>query len=294
MKGTTTLHVVLGLVLDDHGNALFTRRHDPDIPEYDGYLEIPGGKVEPGETSDQAARREVLEETGFSTSPFLRVPFTFPKKLPQKSPPLVIEVECWLCRLDSPNPVRPHEAHQEPRWIPTGSAPLDQIMPGSREFLMWAVKSPNSPTHSSPSRYGIELEAVDPERNKNRNYFLEFGFDPTADCAPFRVTRMWGRIDTSWSVGKTNRFENMADALKFLEDSINKRRRNGYQVVCSAADHPVRSWLEQSGIPFGDRQYQPTLPLIDEEPLPMLYFVSKSDSIKSESTATSLNASTAS
>lgn len=37
---------------------------EPDFPEYG--IQVPGGTMEPGETPDEAARREFLEETGLT------------------------------------------------------------------------------------------------------------------------------------------------------------------------------------------------------------------------------------
>ncbi|MGF1531121.1 MAG: NUDIX domain-containing protein [Puniceicoccaceae bacterium] len=49
------------LVLDGGGRGLFTvRQKDPRA----GYYDLPGGFVDPGESLEEAARREVLEEVG--------------------------------------------------------------------------------------------------------------------------------------------------------------------------------------------------------------------------------------
>jgi ADP-ribose pyrophosphatase YjhB (NUDIX family) len=54
------------VVLDDAGRLLLIRRgHDPHA----GLWSLPGGRVEDGETDEQAVRREVLEETGLSVRP---------------------------------------------------------------------------------------------------------------------------------------------------------------------------------------------------------------------------------
>jgi 8-oxo-dGTP diphosphatase len=51
------------VVRDDHGRLLLVRRaNEPSA----GLWSLPGGRVEPGETADRAAAREVLEETGLS------------------------------------------------------------------------------------------------------------------------------------------------------------------------------------------------------------------------------------
>ena len=53
---------VAGLLLDDLGRVALVRKNRPDWQA--GRLNAIGGKVEPGETSHQAMRREFREETG--------------------------------------------------------------------------------------------------------------------------------------------------------------------------------------------------------------------------------------
>lgn len=49
------------VVLDDAGRLLLIQRgHEPAK----GSWSVPGGRVEPGETDEQAVRREIAEETG--------------------------------------------------------------------------------------------------------------------------------------------------------------------------------------------------------------------------------------
>jgi len=49
------------VVRDKEGRLLLVRRgHEPAL----GTWSLPGGRIEPGETPEQAAAREVLEETG--------------------------------------------------------------------------------------------------------------------------------------------------------------------------------------------------------------------------------------
>lgn len=53
-----TIHVVAA-VLEHDGRIFATQR---GYGEFKGYWEFPGGKIEPGETPQQALRREIREE----------------------------------------------------------------------------------------------------------------------------------------------------------------------------------------------------------------------------------------
>lgn len=56
--------VAVGVLIDAEGRFLLTSR--PDGKVYAGYWEFPGGKLEAGETVEQALRRELHEEIGIT------------------------------------------------------------------------------------------------------------------------------------------------------------------------------------------------------------------------------------
>jgi 8-oxo-dGTP diphosphatase len=56
--------VAVGVLIDGQGRFLLTSR--PAGKVYAGYWEFPGGKVEPGESIEQALRRELHEELGIT------------------------------------------------------------------------------------------------------------------------------------------------------------------------------------------------------------------------------------
>ena len=56
--------VAVGVLIDPDGRFLITSR--PEGKVYAGHWEFPGGKVEPGESVEQALQRELHEELGIT------------------------------------------------------------------------------------------------------------------------------------------------------------------------------------------------------------------------------------
>ena len=61
------VEVAVGILIRPDGDFLLTSR--PPGKVYEGYWEFPGGKIEQGETVEQALRRELLEEIGITIGP---------------------------------------------------------------------------------------------------------------------------------------------------------------------------------------------------------------------------------
>ena len=61
------VEVAVGVLIRPDGDFLLTSR--PPGKVYEGYWEFPGGKLESGETVEQALRRELQEEIGITIGP---------------------------------------------------------------------------------------------------------------------------------------------------------------------------------------------------------------------------------
>lgn len=120
--------VVGGAVLHE-GRLLAARRSAP--PELAGRWELPGGKVEPGESPDAALVRELREELGVEAEAVGRIPGAWPIR-----PGLVLHV--WTVRLVSGTP-RPLQDHDTLRWLAPAEAGgvdwLDQDLPAVAEAV---------------------------------------------------------------------------------------------------------------------------------------------------------------
>lgn len=101
------LHVVVA-VIKESGRVLIAKR--PSSAHQGDLWEFPGGKIEPGESSEQALERELREEVGITVTqyrPLIRIPYDYPERK--------VLLDVWLV---SEFQGTPYGAEgQELRWI---------------------------------------------------------------------------------------------------------------------------------------------------------------------------------
>ncbi|WP_081578174.1 (deoxy)nucleoside triphosphate pyrophosphohydrolase [Austwickia chelonae] len=98
--------------LDQPTQLLSARRNGP--PALAGRWELPGGKVEPGESWESAAHREIREELGVDIRLGDFLPGPGPGQLWRLGPRHVMAV--WLAEATLGTP-RAHQDHDEIRWL---------------------------------------------------------------------------------------------------------------------------------------------------------------------------------
>ena len=133
--------VAVGVLIDGEGRFLLTSR--PEGKVYAGYWEFPGGKFEPGETLEQALRRELHEELGITIAaahPWQQEVFDYPHA----------RVRLHFCKVyEWMGDFEMREA-QRMTWqtLPVQVAP---VLPGTVPVLAWfaAERGFKGPTHSS-------------------------------------------------------------------------------------------------------------------------------------------------
>ena len=133
------VEVAVGVLVRGDGAFLLTSR--PEGKVYAGYWEFPGGKVEAGETIEQALRRELLEEIGIT------IGAVHPWKVEVVDYPHAL-VRLNFCKVfDWSGELRMHEG-QSFAWenLPVQVGP---VLPGTFPVLQWFAQDRGftGPTH---------------------------------------------------------------------------------------------------------------------------------------------------
>lgn len=126
----TPVDVAVGVLIDRDGRFLLTSR--PQGKVYAGYWEFPGGKLEPGETVEQALRRELHEELGIVIGAVQRWRselYDYPHALVRLH---FCKVHEWTGRFEM-------RERQDMRWqtLPVQVRP---VLPGTVPVLRWLAE----------------------------------------------------------------------------------------------------------------------------------------------------------
>ena len=131
--------VAVGILLRADGALLLSTR--PPGKAYAGYWEFPGGKIEAGESVEQALRRELIEELGITIGPAQAW------KVTEHNYPHALVRLHW-CKVDQWTGEFEMREGQSMAWQ---HWPLDVrlILPGALPVLQWLAEERGQPFDAS-------------------------------------------------------------------------------------------------------------------------------------------------
>lgn len=124
----TIKHVVIGIVFNAHQQVLVAER--PLGKPYAGYWEFPGGKVETGETAQQALARELWEEVDITIDPLVITPLI---QVRQTLPEDIFWLDTWIIKQFQGQP-KPKE-NQQLRWVALDALTQLQFPPANEMII---------------------------------------------------------------------------------------------------------------------------------------------------------------
>ena len=119
------IEVVAAIIRDDEGRIFATQR---GYGEWKDWWEFPGGKMEAGETPEEALRREIWEEleTRISVGRLVEI-------VEYDYPSFHLTIHCYHCRVESGElHLKEHEAA---RWLTKEQLDSVQWLPADKDLI---------------------------------------------------------------------------------------------------------------------------------------------------------------
>jgi 8-oxo-dGTP diphosphatase len=227
--------------------VLLVRRKEAEQKEIHLMWELPGGKVDFGETAEQALVREVQEETGCQVEIVGLIPFSYATEWMYESFTQHTVIYCYECKVRERSEGEAPEDHKikEVRWFAFDEIDFSRVLPGSREFI-WQVGKQHSIDLSGfkPTVAYAYLTHIEPSKNINRFYSIVLQIDPGAEY-PYIVTTRRGRLGSE-GPGRpmVERFVSDNEARSEILRRLKRRRQHKYLLNDYSDNFPLKDFLE--------------------------------------------------
>jgi 8-oxo-dGTP diphosphatase len=143
--------------------VLLAIRHAPGVPGLDGRWELPGGKIEFGETPDQALVREIREEIAAEIEPLRLLPYLHTNIWEYEHSISHVVLAGYECQMKAGTELT---ETNEVRWFDLDTINFARTLPGTQEFIDLAVQS------DWLDRLCIKLESVDKAANLTKHFVI--------------------------------------------------------------------------------------------------------------------------
>ncbi|MFA5961896.1 MAG: NUDIX domain-containing protein [Parcubacteria group bacterium] len=141
MESKRQLSVVIALIRNAKGKILLQRRVDPLIPSADGKWEFPGGRIDYGESPEEAIKRECMEEIGCEIEIVRLIPCVQSTIWPRSDGDSQhVLVFCYKAKLKKGTPVPGDKKVSEVKWFSNEEINTVDTLSGIKEFVKLSKK----------------------------------------------------------------------------------------------------------------------------------------------------------
>lgn len=218
-KTTKILTVVCACIRRDGGKqVLLAVRHAPGMQAMDGRWELPGGKIEFGETPDRAIVREIREELGLEIEPLRLLPHLHTNIWEYEHAIYHVVLAGYDCALKTGSEL---EDTVEARWFNVQEIDFSTTLPGTREFISLAIN------RDWFDRLCIKLELSDPSSHTTRHFTL--AAQPTL-FSQYGLVKYWGTLG-GYTRLKHEEFDSPKQMDARILEVVRQRLSHGYHLT---------------------------------------------------------------
>ena len=218
-KTRKSVTVVAACILRPGGReVLLSIRRAPGVLGLDGKWELPGGKIEFGETPGQAIVREIREELGMSIVPRRLLPYLHTNLWEYPHAFQHVVLACYECEaVDDIS----SDAGDNVRWFPINQIDFESTLPGTREFVSLVA------SNGWFDQVFIEFEQVDASKGATRRFTVTT--QPTL-YSRYGLVKYWGTVGV-FPRTRAEVFASPAELDAHIFETAKRRLALGYHIT---------------------------------------------------------------
>lgn len=136
-----TIFVFKGILFDNERRILIDNRKEEILDEANGKWEVPGGKIEFGETPESTVKREIFEETGYNVNVKRIVPYSNVSMWEYSDCKQHTVIFFYVCELANNEHIEIRDKRINTyKWINLSELSDYNFLPGNREAIEMAIE----------------------------------------------------------------------------------------------------------------------------------------------------------
>lgn len=225
-KARKSVTVIAACIMRPGGKeVLLSMRRAPGVPGLDGKWELPGGKIEFGETPEQTIVREIQEELGINVVPRRLLPYLHTNLWEYEHARQHVVLACYECETEDD---LAHGSGDEVRWFPVNQIDFRSTLPGTREFISLVV------SNGWFDQLFIEFESFDSLSSATKRFTV--ATQPTL-YSRYGLVKYWGTVGR-FPRTRTEVFGSPYELDEEIFETAKRRLALGYHI--SALKGPER------------------------------------------------------